>query len=674
LKRVKLELLKLKRTLDSLSAKRLQDEARDAVSSYDKDKSAERAAQVAKVYQDGLKDEPGNKFIQELAESVKPSPVPGDKTSEVKTKGVGFVLAPEEITELSDNTEIDRLCPVLISSTTGQTKQRVAVKTCAELEEVIVKKLLVEEESIWNVNSAMESTLKEIVLEHSTITTAFDTSAANETQDLVRTQSNTLLQIARAQPLLRMQSLGTGKKKQEIKHAWNFAKMAKALLDKATAQLAQKRSEAHKKEKDATSKATDFETKLEQVLSVLSNKNMSRANATEDSRSERGKEQVVRIEAVGATILWVNCTIGRLDQLLRNLERECVEGNGLSWLGSRYGVVTVLDVCVAKPTPEQFTDNTEPSCASWFYPTDRLPIEEIYTNIKSGCDLTGEFMWGLACAGVIAAVGLFTNSSVMLVASMLISPMMGPILAITFAMAIKTKASQTVRRTELRAVKDMGDLTNLSETYRQPLKVGDVVQLPETICFDKGKNNGEMKRRLGKLVSLKDTPENNQDGGHITTWLVKPMVAENEWHAEWDDEMEAPDELSFPVSESELSKPEAVLLRPLTPGTMVPYLGHCATVRRVVKRPPGEEPTGAVAKSRAEAETLYEVDWDPAETLDVKKYEASLAQKPVGGDKPRELEIVPSTTSKGTKTVHVRLVSAISMTYKVCVNHDLRLW
>ena len=190
------------------------------------------------------------------------------------------------------------------------------------------------------------------------------------------------------------------------------------MLDKAADQLSNKRAEAHKKEREATKLAEDYDVKLEQVLSVLSNKNMSRMWTEEDSRSDRGKEQVVQIEAVGVTILWVNCTIGRVDQLLRDLERECVEGNGLGWLGSRYGVVTVLDVCVAKPTPEALKQQQR-SCV--FYPTDRLPIEEIYANINGGAELTADFMWGLACAGIIAAVGLFTNSSVMLVASMLIS-------------------------------------------------------------------------------------------------------------------------------------------------------------------------------------------------------------------------------------------------------------
>ena len=319
-----------------------------------------------------------------------------------------------------------------------------------------------------------------------------------------------------------------------------------------------------------------------------------------------------------------------------------MEGNGLGWLGSRYGVVTVLDVCVAKPTPQPFTDMSEQrSCVSWVYPTARLPIEEIYANILGGSELTADFMWGLACAGIIAAVGLFTNSSVMLVAAMLISPMMGPILAMTFAMAIKTKASQTVRRKEMRATRDLQDLTNLSEAYRPPLKVGDIVQLPETICFEKGTEKGEIKRRLGKLHSLKDALERTHEGEEatmITTWNVKTMTPEKEWAAEWDENSEAASLLTVP--EKELTKPEAVLLHPLTPGTLVPFIGHCATVKRLVSRPSVQGCGGIVARSQVEAETLYEVEWDPAQPLDVKKYQESLKQALENGS--RELQIVPS--------------------------------
>jgi hypothetical protein len=159
-------------------------------------------------------------------------------------------------------------------------------------------------------------------------------------------------------------------------------------------------------------------------------------------------------------------------------------------------VVTVLDVTIARPAPanmrheeqdpekrktqkeeqkEEWTYTAPRRCPKrpkWLYPTARLPTEEIFDNIWAGAQLTSGFVWSLAMAGVIAAVGLFLNSSVMLVASMLISPMMGPVLAITFGMAIKTHPRQSITR---------GLMRGLSATSPVWLSDDDKVQLENKI-------------------------------------------------------------------------------------------------------------------------------------------------------------------------------------------------
>ena len=294
---------------------------------------------------------------------------------------------------------------------------------------------------------------------------------------------------------------------------------------------------------------------------------------------------------------------------------------------------------------------------------------------------------------------------------MLISPMMGPILAITFAMAIKTTQSQTVRRQELvnLIVKPGGTaeslpraLSNPSEgyPYRKPLASGDIVQLPKTPCFLKGETNGFEKRRLGKLVRLKDITmgddtvdakkrqDESAERGQKTTWLVQTMIAgpvpvpknttrgeerslystftnqressgagevfpewEMEWHEQWAD----PELLPFPESPGPggLLEPDAVLLHPIKPGTRVPYLGHCATVRRRVAKRPESKPgaRGIVARSQAEAETLYEVEWSPSETLDVGKYNESMRQTPSKDGAAREVVVEPIGNVQKSKDI-----------------------
>jgi hypothetical protein len=68
---------------------------------------------------------------------------------------------------------------------------------------------------------------------------------------------------------------------------------------------------------------------------------------------------------------------------------------------------------------------------------DQMSIEEMYDNVKGGAARSFSFTVNLCMAAAIAGVGIATNSSVSTVASMLISPLMGPILALAFGFMIK---------------------------------------------------------------------------------------------------------------------------------------------------------------------------------------------------------------------------------------------
>ena len=61
----------------------------------------------------------------------------------------------------------------------------------------------------------------------------------------------------------------------------------------------------------------------------------------------------------------------------------------------------------------------------------RLAIEEIYSDVQMESDMSFDFVAFVVIASCIAGLGLITNNSVMIVASMLVSPLMGPILSFT---------------------------------------------------------------------------------------------------------------------------------------------------------------------------------------------------------------------------------------------------
>ena len=66
----------------------------------------------------------------------------------------------------------------------------------------------------------------------------------------------------------------------------------------------------------------------------------------------------------------------------------------------------------------------------------RLTTEEIYNNILNGANMSVNTWFNLIGACLIAGGGLTTNTSVFIIAAMLVSPIMGPILGITFGYRI----------------------------------------------------------------------------------------------------------------------------------------------------------------------------------------------------------------------------------------------
>lgn len=62
--------------------------------------------------------------------------------------------------------------------------------------------------------------------------------------------------------------------------------------------------------------------------------------------------------------------------------------------------------------------------------------ETVLENVKSNISFRGANLWILACAIVVASVGLNVNSTAVIIGAMLISPLMGPIIGTGFALGI----------------------------------------------------------------------------------------------------------------------------------------------------------------------------------------------------------------------------------------------
>ena len=60
--------------------------------------------------------------------------------------------------------------------------------------------------------------------------------------------------------------------------------------------------------------------------------------------------------------------------------------------------------------------------------------QKVFENVRSGISFRGSNLWILACAIVIASIGLNVNSTAVIIGAMLISPLMGPIVGAGFAL------------------------------------------------------------------------------------------------------------------------------------------------------------------------------------------------------------------------------------------------
>jgi uncharacterized hydrophobic protein (TIGR00271 family) len=69
--------------------------------------------------------------------------------------------------------------------------------------------------------------------------------------------------------------------------------------------------------------------------------------------------------------------------------------------------------------------------------------EETYAEIMEGAQLKGYNLWILGFAMIIACVGLNVDSTSAVIGAMLISPLMGPIVALAFGMAINNRDFKT---------------------------------------------------------------------------------------------------------------------------------------------------------------------------------------------------------------------------------------
>ena len=111
---------------------------------------------------------------------------------------------------------------------------------------------------------------------------------------------------------------------------------------------------------------------------------------------------------------------------------ETIEGLKSRGVGVEYGFVDILDLKASLPR-----ESEEKSNDTKIQREATLAVEEIYDNVKKQSSLSFDYIAFIVLAAVMAGFGLIQNNVTVIVASMLLSPLMGPMLAIALGYVVK---------------------------------------------------------------------------------------------------------------------------------------------------------------------------------------------------------------------------------------------
>lgn len=130
---------------------------------------------------------------------------------------------------------------------------------------------------------------------------------------------------------------------------------------------------------------------------------------------------VARIHADNLFVFSFRVHNERTNSLLGALQKQGV--------GRLYGYIDILPIETSIPMTKTPAKKKKSFFRRSYGVSERITVEAIYAGINQNNNFSFDFLTLLIVASMIAAGGLAANSVVSVVASMLVSPLMGPILA-----------------------------------------------------------------------------------------------------------------------------------------------------------------------------------------------------------------------------------------------------
>jgi len=120
----------------------------------------------------------------------------------------------------------------------------------------------------------------------------------------------------------------------------------------------------------------------------------------------------------------------------RKLQKTLNRLNNIG-VGTRFGTIDVTALVTSIPSIRR--QSTIVGNSRKYKVDDRMTVEEIKDAIDTGSRLTFDFLAMTCIAAVMSGSGLVGDSSTTVVASMLVSPLMGPLLCVIFGCSSNDK-------------------------------------------------------------------------------------------------------------------------------------------------------------------------------------------------------------------------------------------
>ena len=112
---------------------------------------------------------------------------------------------------------------------------------------------------------------------------------------------------------------------------------------------------------------------------------------------------------------------------------EAIEKLKSRGVGVEYGYIDILDLKATLPREAEEVADTK------IQRDATLAVEEIYENVKKQASLSFDFIAFSILAAFMAGFGLIQNNTTVIVASMLLSPLMGPMLGVALGYVVRDR-------------------------------------------------------------------------------------------------------------------------------------------------------------------------------------------------------------------------------------------